>query len=589
MPTININREALFKVLGRSYSDDEFGDLCFDYGLELDEVTTEKQIISKEQGEDRSTGASEDVIYRVEIPANRYDLLCLEGLARALLIFLGRHPTPRYQTVLPVEEKLQRLNIIASTAKVRPYAVAAILRNMFFTPVTYNSFIDLQDKLHQNICRKRSLVAIGTHDFDTIQGPFRYEAKPPKDIVFKPLNQKKEYTALELMELYSADSHLKSYLHIIRDKEVYPVIYDSNDVVLSMPPIINGDHSKISLNTKNVFVECTATDLHKAKVVLDTVVCMFSEYCKKPFSVEPVEVVQPDGTIILYPELPYRMETVSVDLINKRLGIEKSACEIASLLNKMCLETEVTGVGTLSVEIPPTRHDIIQVCDIVEDVGIAHGFNNILMVPPTTSTVASEFPLNRLTDHLRNELAQAGFTEALTFLLCSRQDVSDYLRRPNGLVNCAQISNPKTIEFQVTRNTLLSGLLKTIQANKKMPIPLKLFEVSDVVLKDDTTDVGARNERRLCAIHYNKTPGFEIIHGLLDRIMQLLSVPFEESKDGYFLRSYDDPAFFSGRCAEIIAKGRQIGVLGVLHPEVLTNFDLVMPCAAVEINIEPFL
>ena len=107
------------------------------------------------------------------------------------------------------------------------------------------------------------MVAIGTHDLDTVQGPFTYDAKTPKDISFIPLNQEKEMNAEELMEFYSTHAQLKSYLPIIRESPVYPVIYDANGVVLSLPPIINGNHSKITLNTKNVFIECTATDLTK--------------------------------------------------------------------------------------------------------------------------------------------------------------------------------------------------------------------------------------------------------------------------------------------------------------------------------------
>lgn len=90
-----------------------------------------------------------------------------------------------------------------NTAKIRPFVVAGILRNVTFNQDSYNSFIDLQDKLHQNICRKRSLVAIGTHDYDTIKGPFVYDAKPPKDIKFVPLNQDEEFTAEDLMTFYS--------------------------------------------------------------------------------------------------------------------------------------------------------------------------------------------------------------------------------------------------------------------------------------------------------------------------------------------------------------------------------------------------
>lgn len=167
--------------------------------------TTEKQMITKEQGADsqQSVGASEDVIYKIDIPANRYDLLSLEGLVTGVLVFQGKINPPIYKALKPSEGSIQRLIIKPDTAKIRPYAVAAVLRNLYFTQDSYNSFIDLQDKLHQNICRKRSLVAIGTHDLDSIEGPFYYDAKPPSEIKFKPLNQTKEYTAVELMDLYS--------------------------------------------------------------------------------------------------------------------------------------------------------------------------------------------------------------------------------------------------------------------------------------------------------------------------------------------------------------------------------------------------
>lgn len=114
---------------------------------------------------------------------------------------------------------------------------------------------------------------------------------------------------------------MKQYLPIIKDSPVYPVITDVNGVVLSLPPIINGDHSKITLNTKNVFIECTATDLTKAKIVLDTLVCMFSKYCKDPYTVERVRVEYPDGKYEDCPELDYRKEIVQCDKVNKCIGI----------------------------------------------------------------------------------------------------------------------------------------------------------------------------------------------------------------------------------------------------------------------------
>uniref|UniRef100_A0A1A9WY64 Phenylalanine--tRNA ligase beta subunit n=1 Tax=Glossina brevipalpis TaxID=37001 RepID=A0A1A9WY64_9MUSC len=597
MPTIGVKRDLLFEALGTKYTDDEFQQLCFRFGLELDEVTTEKQMLTREQGDEAAgvAHASEEIIYRIDIPANRYDLLCLEGLATSLLVFQGKITPPTFELCEP-EGKRQILKILPETAKVRPYAVAAVLRGIDFTQSRYDSFIDLQDKLHQNICRKRSLVSIGTHDLDSVQGPFRYEACSPKDISFIPLNQSKIMNGYELMEFYSNHTQLKHYLSIIRDSPVYPVIYDANDVVLSLPPIINGNHSKISLNTKNVFIEITATDLTKAKVVLDTIVCMFSIHCQTKFSVEPCDVIQPDGTVVTYPELTVRQEVISTNKTNKIIGIQETPEKIAEMLTRMYLKAEkMADEDSIQVSVPPTRHDIIHNCDIYEDVAIAHGYNNIRKSLPSFMHIAKQYPLNKLTEQLREQIAQACFTEVLTFTLCSRDDVGRKLNKNVDNITAVHISNPKTLEFQIVRTTLLPGLLKTLAANRKMPLPLKLFEISDVVITDDGSEVGARNERRLCAINCNKAAGFEVVHGLMDRVMQLLEVPWKSSNNttstttGYWLQAIDDETYFPGRCASIMYNNVAIGKIGVLHPTVLQAFELTTPCSVMEFNIEPFV
>ena len=265
MPVISVERDLLFIALGKDYTEKEFDQLCFDFGIELDDVV-------EEEGK---------VIYKVDLPANRYDLLCLEGLSRALLVFLGDVSAPVFKSVKPAEDvaKVTRMTVKKETLQVRPFVVCAVMRDIQFTEATYKSFIDLQDQLHRNICRKRTLVAIGTHDYDSLQGPFTYEALPPEEIKFKHLFAEKEMQAKEMLDWFRTDpegKHIKEYTDIIYDSPVYPVIYDSNRTVLSLPPIINGAHSKISLDTRNVFVECTATDLTKAKIVLNTVIAMFS-------------------------------------------------------------------------------------------------------------------------------------------------------------------------------------------------------------------------------------------------------------------------------------------------------------------------
>lgn len=547
-------------------------------------------MLTKEQGDSAAIkDASDEVIYRIEIGANRSDLLCLEGLALALKVFMGNQDIPKFTKVPGPGGKLETMTVTKNTEEIRPFVVGAILRDITFTKESYDSFIDLQDKLHQNICRRRTLCAIGTHDYDKIKGPFKYDAKPPKQIKFKPLNQMKEYDGEQLMELYSTHAQLKAYLPIIRDSPVYPVIYDANGIVLSLPPIINGDHSKISINTKNVFIECTATDLTKAKVVLDTIVCLFSTHCKVKGQVEMVKVVGSDGKSVNYPDLKYRTEQITAAQANKYIGINEPAENIIKYLNRLSLRSSLNKTGAIDIEVGPTRHDILHACDIYEDIAIAYGYNKIPKIPPGIMQVSAQFPMNKVTQQLREQTAQAGFTEALTFTLCSKDDISVKLNKKIEDVPAVHIANPKTLEFQVVRTTLLPGLLKTIAANKKMPLPLKIFEISDVVLRDDSKETGAHNQRNLCAVYSNKHSGFEVIHGLLDRIMQLIQVPWSKDESGYHLQPLEDLCYFPGRGANIVCKGNVIGQIGALHPAVLQAFEISNPCSALEINIEPLL
>ncbi len=210
-------------------------------------------------------------------------------------------------------------------------------------------------------------VSIGTHDLDTIQGPFTYEAHPPKDISFVPLNQTKEMDAEQLMAFYESDKHLGRFLHIIRDKEVYPVIYDANRVVCSLPPIINSDHSKITLNTKNVFIEITATDETKLDIVCNMMVTMFSGYCAEPFTVEPVRIVsEHNGATRVTPSLTTRIVDVDVDYINQCCGLAEPPASLCKLLKKVTFEATPSDDGkVLHVAVPPTRADILHPCDIV--------------------------------------------------------------------------------------------------------------------------------------------------------------------------------------------------------------------------------
>lgn len=182
-----------------------------------------------------------------------------------------------------------------------------------------------------------------------------------------PLNQTKKMTGEELMTFYESDKHLGRYLHIIRDKEVYPVIYDKDHTVCSLPPIINSNHSKITLDTKNVFIEITATDETKLDIVCNMMVTMFASYCAEPFTIEPVRIVsEHNGTTRVTPSLTTRMVDVEVDYINQCCGLAESPASLCTLLKKVTFEATPSEDGKLlHVAVPPTRADILHPCDIV--------------------------------------------------------------------------------------------------------------------------------------------------------------------------------------------------------------------------------
>ncbi|CAO1615438.1 unnamed protein product [Parajaminaea phylloscopi] len=550
MPTVSVDKENFFASLGKTYTTQEFDELCFQFGIELDDDTTEECL---------KAGQGERPQLKIDIPANRYDLLCHEGIARALLVFQGKIPQPNIRLTKPAA--MCEIHVDDKVASIRPVILGAILRNVTFTPENYASFIDLQDKLHQNLGRRRTLVSMGTHDLDTIEAPFLYEGLAPKDVKFAPLNRPGQVMdGPTLMTTLDADRHLSRYLPIIRDSPVYPVVLDKNRTVCSLPPVINSEHSKITLNTKNVFIDMTGTDETRCIHALAELVGMISQYCGEQYTVEPVKVVYPGGRTEITPNLTPRHTTARLSYINRCTGLDLTRQRCTELLARMGHEAASNSADEdlIDIAVPATRPDILHECDIMEDVAVAYGFDNLPRRFPATNTVASPLPVNKLSDIVRREIAYAGWVEGLSLILCSHDENYAWLNQKDPGTEAILLENPKSLEYQLVRTSLLPGLLKTLRENRKHSLPLRLFEVSDVGYKDESeTERCARNERRVVASYTDKEARFEVVHGLLDRIMRVLGVEFigrtnnAGKERGYWIEESDDATFLPGRAAVI--------------------------------------
>ncbi|GIX61189.1 phenylalanyl-tRNA synthetase [Babesia caballi] len=500
MPTVSVPKEEFLRRLGGSLTLPELEELCFAFGVEYEECLLDENGVE---------------VVKIEIPANRYDLLCLEGLVTALLAYKWNTPAPplRYSCASPRPTAFVEARPEPSVT--RPYIFAACLRGVSMTQQVYDSLIDLQTKLHQNLCRKRTLAAIGTHDMDRIAEPLVYGLERPEDIVFAPLcDASREYSAAELVRHYNeTNSHLKPYLKILEGAELYPVLRDATGRVCSWPPITNSSHTKVTLDTRNVLIEVTATDRVKGSICLNMLVHCFAQYCAEPYAVEPFHTKYADGTV-LSPDLSPRAMVADVSYLSTLVGVpELTGDDVCAHLKRMMVDaTFDAGSNAVAASIPVSRPDIQHACDLGEDVAIAFGYNRIAQ---------HAFPMGRLRSvtytarAVRDILSACGYKETLMPILDSLKNMYERMgwaepgeasdRRP------VLLKNAKVSELEACRVSLLPGIVRTVANLKGAVLPIQVFEVGDVVWRLEGSDVrSVNNTNAACGYANSSTAGLEV-------------------------------------------------------------------------------
>jgi len=162
--------------------------------------------------------------------------------------------------------------------------------------------------------------------------------------------------------------------------------------------------------------------------------------------------------------------TAEVSYINACTGLNLTSEQISSLLERMCIfsKPSSTDKDLVDIQVPIVRSDILHQCDLMEDVAIAHGYNNLPRPNFLRSaTVGAPLRMNKLSDIVRKEVAHAGWTEVMSLILCSHNENYAFLNRKDD-GKAIVLQNPKTIEHEVVRTTLLPGILKTLRENKAM-------------------------------------------------------------------------------------------------------------------------
>ncbi|MEF8848182.1 MAG: phenylalanine--tRNA ligase subunit beta [Candidatus Thermoplasmatota archaeon] len=498
----------------------------------------------------------------IEFFPNRPDLTSVEGIVRAARSFLDFE---KGMKKYPLEKSDITLNVEPSVKKVRPYISTALVKNVTMNDRLIASLMQLQEKLHFGLGRNRQKVAIGVHNYEPIKPPFLYKAVDPDSLQFVPLGKIESMTLSKILRKHEKG---KEYRHILEGFKKHPIILDSNDNVLSYPPIINGILTEVTPFTKDLFIDVTGTDKKAVNYALNIVVTALAERDGKLYSTQ-VKDVEDD---FFTPDLKTDKKDISVEYVNKILGTDMDKQKVIESLEKMGYKTTQKNNRTIKVEIPPWRSDILHEIDLVEDVAIGYGFQNFEYDLPKSMTFGKNLPDHNLHETLRTTMIGLGFNEVNTFTITNERD--EYkkfgLKEEEKRV---RIKNPIGEEYTCIRTNLLPSLMKILKKNRHHNLPQKIFELG-IVVED-----GVHNTYHLSAAKIDAKANFTECKSIVEAVLNEIDIDYK-------LENGQHPGFIKGRCALIKRsdKDKEIGIFGELHPKTITEFELSHPTIAFELK-----
>ncbi|AIF69823.1 phenylalanyl-tRNA synthetase [Palaeococcus pacificus DY20341] len=553
MPKFDVSKDDLERLVGKSFTVEEWEDLFLYAKCELDDLWEhEGKIYFKADAKD----------------TNRPDLWSAEGIARQVKWALGmKRGLPKYEVeksdvVVYVDEKLR---------DIRPYGVYAIVENVNLDEEAFKQLIQLQEKIALTFGRRRREVAIGTFDFDKIKPPLYYKAVEPSKIKFIPLNYDKEMTADEILEKHEKG---QEYGHLIKGKPYYPLLVDSEGNVLSMPPVINSEtHGKVTEKTRNIFIDITGWHLDKIMLALNVLVTALAERGGK---IKSVKVVYKDFEIETPDFTPKEFE-VELDYIKRLTGLELTDEDVKELLEKMFYEVELVN-GKAKLRYPAFRDDIMHPRDVLEDVLIAYGYNEIEPEEPKLAVQGKGEDFIDFINAVRDLMVGFGLQEVMTFNLTNKEAQFDKMNLSSG--ELVEIENPISLKWSALRSWLIPSLMDFLSQNTHEEYPQKIFEVGKATLIDENAETKTRSEDKLAVALAHPKVTFTEAKEILDGLMRHLGFEYE-------LEEIEHASFISGRVGKVIVEGKELGIIGEVHPQVLENWGLEIPVAVFEVFLRP--
>ena len=554
MPVINFTYEELFEQLGEE--------------LPKDELINILPMISSD------VESYDDVEVKAEFFPNRPDYYSVEGIVRSLKGYLELEKgIPEYD----VKKTDTTITVDSELENIRPYVACCMIKNVKIDDNQLRNIMEFQEHLHWVIGRDRKKVAIGIHDLDKVEGPFYYKAGNPNETSFIPLESRENLTLNEILENHEKG---EKYAKLLKEFDKYPLIVDGNGNIMSMPPIINSELTKLTTKTTNLFIDVTGTDINAVTNALNIIAANLSE---NGATIETIEVNYPYHDNKTYPDFEPKIIDVHTKTAQEYIGIDLTADKIVETLEKTRFNATKINEETVHVTVPRYRIDILHEVDIIENIALGYGFNELPAQLPDFATVANPDSKRQFDQILEQVMIGLSFTEIKSLMLTSETQHYTKLRKEveEDRVTVAQ---PITQDRTMIRKSLINSLLEFLEDNKHEELPQKIFEIGDVAYINENAETKMVTVKKLAAAQISSVANFTTIKSIVESFVANMGFEME-------LEDHDDSAFIKGRCAKFTTKPLNKntpftfkGYFGEIHPEVLTNFELEYPVIAFEVE-----
>ncbi len=519
---------------------------------------------------------SADSAIRIDLLADRPDLFNTAGLARAIKGYLGIETgMPKF----PCKPGEIEVTVDPSIIPIRPYIVCAEITVPALDHASLRELMKLQENLHWGIGRDRKLASIGIYSLDALTLPITYTSVDPKNFTFHPLAvADKDMTPEQILKEHPKGM---AYAHLLEPFDRYPLLIDGKGLVLSMPPIINSEETKCRIGNTRLFADVTGTTGQAINDALNILVCAVIELGGE---IKTVKITYPDRAQDT-PGLTSGGIDVSYEGARRWLGLDFSREEFVQCIEKMRLDVtpmdkdkhaKETG-DAYRVDYPVYRSDIRHEVDIFEDILIGYGIERVPMKLVPTLTVGKERPEEYIANMVRGVLTGLGFTEIMSLNLTSEENHFTRLNlEPDETY--VRVDNPKTLNQRVLRSHVMTGVMETLEKNRRKPVPQKVFEIGPVTQLAPETETGVHEYRHLGFGLVGPEAGYAEARAVLDSVMRELGF-----KGTY--KAVDHPTFLEGRCAEVSGENGLWARVGEIHPQVLNNFFLGHPAVYCELRL----